>query len=49
VVLTSGFTKEDVVPEGEIDLALERKRRFENDPESHAVEFEVQVSRRQEA
>jgi phage-related protein len=34
-VISNGLTKEDVVPDREIDLALSRKARFENDPDKH--------------
>ena len=34
-VLSHGIKKEGEVPPREIDLALERKRRFESDPDKH--------------
>lgn len=34
-VISHGLTKEREVPEKEIDLALNRKRRFESDPDKH--------------
>lgn len=34
-ILAHGLTKEKKVPEAGIKLALERKRRFEADPETH--------------
>ncbi len=34
-ILDHALTKEDKVPEGEIDKAVERKKRFEADPDSH--------------
>ncbi|PYV85490.1 MAG: hypothetical protein DMG05_22545 [Acidobacteria bacterium] len=37
-VLSHGLTKEQVVPPREIDRALERKRKFESDPERHTLE-----------
>jgi hypothetical protein len=35
VVLSHGITKEGVVPEVEINRAVERKKRFEADPKAH--------------
>lgn len=35
-VVSHGFTKERVVPEREINEALERKRRFERKPDEHS-------------
>jgi phage-related protein len=35
VVLSHGLRKTDIVPPREIEKALERKGRFERDPESH--------------
>ncbi len=34
-VVTHGLIKEDVVPDSEIDLAVARKVRFEQDPDKH--------------
>jgi phage-related protein len=34
-ILGHAITKEDAVPEGEIDRRLRRKRAFESDPEGH--------------
>lgn len=34
-VLSHGCTKEDVVPDREIDLAVRRRSKFETDPEKH--------------
>ena len=34
-VISHGLTKEDVVPQKEIDLALARKAKFEQDPSKH--------------
>jgi len=34
-VVAHGLRKEDRVPEGEIDLAVARKTRFEKDPDKH--------------
>jgi hypothetical protein len=34
-VISHGLKKESVVPSKEIDLAIERKTRFENDPMKH--------------
>ena len=34
-VVSHGLIKEKEVPEKEIDLAIERKRRFESDPDKH--------------
>ena len=38
VVISHGLTKERIVPPKEIDLALERKNRFESDPEGHSYQ-----------
>jgi len=35
-VLTHGLTKEDAVPDTEIERALMRKKRFQQDPERHS-------------
>ncbi|MFH1114705.1 MAG: type II toxin-antitoxin system RelE/ParE family toxin [Pseudomonadota bacterium] len=40
VVLTHGFTKERIVPRREIHRALDLKRNFEMDPESHTHYWE---------
>jgi len=37
-VLSHGLEKEKEVPDGEIDLAVGRKRRFEADPDLHTYE-----------
>jgi hypothetical protein len=37
VILTNGLTKEQRVPDREIDLALRRKRLFENHPVKHTL------------
>jgi hypothetical protein len=34
-VISNGLTKEDVVPDRQIDLALSRKAKFDNDRERH--------------
>jgi phage-related protein len=34
-VISHGIIKEDAVPRAEIDLAIQRKNRFERDPERH--------------
>ncbi len=34
-VVSHGLTKEDVVPDRDIALAVRRKAKFENDPEEH--------------
>ena len=34
-VLAQGLTKEDKVPNRDIDLAIDRRRLFENDPDKH--------------
>lgn len=39
-LLAHGLTKEKAVPPGEIDRAVQRKRRFEADPEQHTYEEE---------
>lgn len=35
-VASHGLVKEQTVPPKEIDLAVERKKRFENDPKAHS-------------
>ena len=40
-LLTHGLVKEAKVPSAEIDLALERKDRFESDPEKHSYRGEL--------
>lgn len=35
VVLSHGLTKKRIVPPKEIDLAVERRKEFENDPDGH--------------
>lgn len=40
VVVSHGLTKEDEVPPREIDLAVERKARFEKAPEKHTFRGE---------
>jgi len=37
-LLTHGLVKERRVPPGEIDQAIKRKRRFEDDPDTHTYE-----------
>ena len=40
-VISHGITKDDKVPDQQIDLVIDRLRRFEHDPEKHTyVEFE---------
>lgn len=39
-VISHGITKEGRVPPGEIDLAVERKRRFAGAPEKHTYQEE---------
>ena len=34
-VLSHGITKESTIPDGEIDLAVSRNGKFEQDPENH--------------
>lgn len=34
-LLAHGLTKENAVPQADIERALERKRRFESDPQAH--------------
>ena len=41
VVLAQGLTKESEVPEKEINLALNRKANYSDDPEKHAFEEEL--------
>lgn len=36
VIVTNGLTKESKVPKQEIDLAIERKKKFENEPDLHS-------------
>ncbi len=40
VVISHGLAKEDRVPGVEIDKAIERKRKFEDDPEPHISVWE---------
>ena len=40
VVISHGLTKEDRVPAFEIDRAVERKRKFEDNPEPHISVWE---------
>lgn len=40
VVISHGLTKESAVPPREIDLAIERKARFERAPEQHTFTHE---------
>ncbi len=40
VVISHGLVKERVVPTKEIDRAIERKKRFESDPEVHTFRGE---------
>lgn len=40
VVVTHGLTKEAQVPPREIDLAVERRKLFESDPERYRYEEE---------
>jgi len=37
-VISHGLTKEDVVPDKDIDLAIARKGRFAQDPQKHTFE-----------
>ncbi len=37
-VISHGLTKEDVVPDVDIDLAIRRKGRFARDPQKHTYE-----------
>ena len=37
-LLTHGLTKEKAVPDADIDRAVERKRRYEADPDTHRYE-----------
>jgi hypothetical protein len=39
-VISHGLTKERAVPPGEIELALERRRRFARAPEKHTYKEE---------
>jgi phage-related protein len=41
VALLHALTKERAVPDADVDRALERKRRFERDPQSHRATEEV--------
>lgn len=38
--LSHGFTKEDRVPEADIELALRRKKLVQKDPKKHTAEWE---------
>ncbi len=40
VVLTHGLKKEEEVPPREIDRAVEQKKKFEADPQSHTFQWE---------
>lgn len=40
VVISHGFSKENKVPDSEIDRAVERRKRFEDDPRSHTSLWE---------
>ena len=40
-LLAHGLTKEKKVPSGEIDRAIKRKERYENEPTKHRAEIEV--------
>jgi len=40
VVVSHGIIKEDRVPAGDIDSAIERKSRFEESPQSHTFPWE---------
>jgi hypothetical protein len=40
VVISHGLSKEDRVPGVEIEKAIERKRKFEDDPEPHISVWE---------
>ena len=40
-LLAHGLTKEKKVPRGEIDRAIKRKERYENEPAKHRAEIEV--------
>ena len=40
VVLTHGLTKENMIPDKEIENALELKRKFETDPKAHIFYWE---------
>ena len=37
-IISHGLTKEDVVPDTDIDLAITRKARFTHDPRKHTCE-----------
>lgn len=39
--LSHGLTKEDAVPDAEIDLAVKRKKLVEGDPDKYTAEWEV--------
>lgn len=41
VVLSHGLTKEDAVPEGEIDIAVRRRHTFVADPTKHSYQREI--------
>lgn len=40
-LLAHGLTKEGRVPRSEMDRALERKKRYEQDPKKHRAEFQI--------
>ncbi|MFH0822772.1 MAG: type II toxin-antitoxin system RelE/ParE family toxin [Pseudomonadota bacterium] len=40
VVVSHGLTKEDRIPDVDIDRAVDRKRKFKHDPESHTFVWE---------
>jgi len=40
-LLAHALTKEDHVPDVDIDRAIERRRRFERNPEEHTYEKEL--------
>ena len=41
VVISHGLRKTDIIPPRDIDKALERKERFERDPEGHRGGFQI--------
>ena len=41
VILTHGLTKEKEIPDADIERALERKKRHEQDPEMHRAKFSI--------
>lgn len=43
-LLAHGLTKEKKVPDSDIDRAVERKKRYEQDPEKHKAKFELPES-----